>query len=183
MAGCTCHSHVAQGADTFKLRGRAHCLCRHRHSRYWRCLQDLPIQGTPVLIRLHVGRWRCRNADHPEDIQLPIRIDQEYVCLIGPVLLRRNDNASRLRKARRSDLEGPVPRAFADHPEDIQLSIRIDQEYVCLIGPVLLRYRDQTSRLRKARWSDLDGAVPVTLSDDPRNVELAICVDKKRSVR
>jgi hypothetical protein len=25
-------------------------------------LQDLPIQGTPVILRVQVGRWRCRNA-------------------------------------------------------------------------------------------------------------------------
>jgi hypothetical protein len=30
--------------------------------RYWRSLQDLPIQGTPVILRVHVSRWRCRNA-------------------------------------------------------------------------------------------------------------------------
>jgi len=37
-------------------------VSRSRHSRYWRSLQDLPIQGTPVILRVHVGRWRCRNA-------------------------------------------------------------------------------------------------------------------------
>ena len=37
-------------------------VSRSRHSRYWRSLQDLPIQGTPVILRLHLGRWRCRNA-------------------------------------------------------------------------------------------------------------------------
>jgi len=34
-------------------------VSRSRHSRYWRSLQDLPIQGTPVILRVHVGRWRC----------------------------------------------------------------------------------------------------------------------------
>jgi transposase len=33
-----------------------------RHSRYWRSLKDLPVQGTQVILRLHLGRWRCRNA-------------------------------------------------------------------------------------------------------------------------
>src|SRR5258708_2251725 len=37
-------------------------VSRSRHSRYWRSLQDLPVQATPVILRVHVGRWRCRNA-------------------------------------------------------------------------------------------------------------------------
>ena len=32
-----------------------------RHSRYNRKLQDLPVQGSPVSLRLQVGRWRCGN--------------------------------------------------------------------------------------------------------------------------
>src|SRR5690348_4213232 len=38
-------------------------ISRSRHSRYRRCLRDLPVQGTPVSLRLHLGRWRCRNPD------------------------------------------------------------------------------------------------------------------------
>ena len=40
-----------------------HCgvLSRARHSSYWRRLKDLPIQGRSVQLKLHVGRWRCRN--------------------------------------------------------------------------------------------------------------------------
>src|SRR5580698_3803569 len=34
-----------------------------RHSVYWRRLQDLPVQGLPVVIRLRVARLRCRNGD------------------------------------------------------------------------------------------------------------------------
>jgi transposase len=34
-----------------------------RHSRYWRHLKDLPLQGRAVKMKLRVGRWRCRNAD------------------------------------------------------------------------------------------------------------------------
>jgi transposase len=34
-----------------------------RHSIYWRRLQDLPVQGIPVMIRLRVARLRCRNGD------------------------------------------------------------------------------------------------------------------------
>ena len=36
-------------------------LSRARHSSYWRHLKDLPIQGRSVGLKLHVGRWRCRN--------------------------------------------------------------------------------------------------------------------------
>ena len=35
---------------------------RSRHSRYRRKLQDLPMQGSPVMVRLQVGRWRCGNG-------------------------------------------------------------------------------------------------------------------------
>ena len=35
---------------------------RSRHSRYRRKLQDLPVQGSPVLLDLQVGRWRCGNG-------------------------------------------------------------------------------------------------------------------------
>ncbi|MGA2730874.1 MAG: ISL3 family transposase [Terracidiphilus sp.] len=34
-----------------------------RHSRYWRHLQDLPVQGNRVALRLRLSRWRCRNAE------------------------------------------------------------------------------------------------------------------------
>ena len=37
-------------------------ISRSRHSRYWRSLKDLPVQGTRVILRLHLGRWRCLNA-------------------------------------------------------------------------------------------------------------------------
>jgi transposase len=36
-------------------------ISRSRHSRYWRSLKDLPVQGTQVTLRLRLGRWRCRN--------------------------------------------------------------------------------------------------------------------------
>jgi transposase len=51
----------AEGQDSAVCPG-CQSISRSRHSRYWRSLQDLPIQGTPMLIRLHVGRWHCRNA-------------------------------------------------------------------------------------------------------------------------
>ena len=34
-----------------------------RHSRYWRQLQDRPVQGKPVALQLPLSRWRCRNAE------------------------------------------------------------------------------------------------------------------------
>jgi transposase len=34
---------------------------RSRHSVYSSTLSDLSAQGTPVTIRVRVGRWRCRN--------------------------------------------------------------------------------------------------------------------------
>lgn len=34
-----------------------------RHSRYWRRLRDLPVQGISVTINLQLGRWRCRSRD------------------------------------------------------------------------------------------------------------------------
>jgi transposase len=51
----------ADGQDSAVCPG-CQSVSRSRHSRYWRSLQDLPIQGTPVILRVRVGRWRCRNA-------------------------------------------------------------------------------------------------------------------------
>src|SRR6516165_6183920 len=31
-----------------------------RHSRYWRQVKDLALQGTAVTLKLRMGRWRCR---------------------------------------------------------------------------------------------------------------------------
>lgn len=33
-----------------------------RHSSYIRRVQDLPVQGVPVTLKLRAGRWRCRNS-------------------------------------------------------------------------------------------------------------------------
>jgi zinc-finger of transposase IS204/IS1001/IS1096/IS1165 len=33
-----------------------------RHSRYWRQLQDLPVQGKRVELQLRLSRWRCRRS-------------------------------------------------------------------------------------------------------------------------
>src|SRR5580700_1110102 len=32
-----------------------------RHSRHWRKLRDLPLQGASVTLNLQTGRWRCRS--------------------------------------------------------------------------------------------------------------------------
>jgi transposase len=34
-----------------------------RHSRYWRKLRDLPLQGASVTIKALLGRWRCRRRE------------------------------------------------------------------------------------------------------------------------
>ena len=34
----------------------------HRHSRYWREVQDLPLGERPVTLRLRLNRYRCRQA-------------------------------------------------------------------------------------------------------------------------
>ena len=39
-----------------------------RHSRCWRTLHDLPLQGTCVVVKLQVGRWLCRQAECPRKI-------------------------------------------------------------------------------------------------------------------
>jgi len=41
---------------------------RSRHSRYRRKLQDLSVQGSPVMLHLQVGRWRCGNDRCPRKI-------------------------------------------------------------------------------------------------------------------
>ena len=51
----------AYGQDSAVCPG-CQSISRSRHSRYWRSLQDLPVQGTQVILRLRLGRWRCRNA-------------------------------------------------------------------------------------------------------------------------
>src|SRR4051794_27916624 len=34
---------------------------RRVHGHYWRCLGDLPCFGRPVILRVHVRRFRCVN--------------------------------------------------------------------------------------------------------------------------
>src|SRR6266481_5231713 len=41
---------------------------RVRHSRHWRRLKDLPMQGMPVTLDLRLSRWRCRNTGCPRKV-------------------------------------------------------------------------------------------------------------------
>jgi len=63
-------SRVELGTDRWvveaETQGQPTCpgcqtLSASRHSSYLRRLQDLPVQGVPVMIRLRSRRWRCRN--------------------------------------------------------------------------------------------------------------------------
>jgi transposase len=56
---------------------------RSRHSRYRRKLQDLPVQGSPVMVELQVGRWRCGNG------QCARKIFTERVAELGVPWARR----------------------------------------------------------------------------------------------
>jgi transposase len=38
-------------------------ISKSRHSWHARQLQDLPVQGEPVVLRLKVARWRCGNSE------------------------------------------------------------------------------------------------------------------------
>jgi hypothetical protein len=69
----------AEGQDSAVCPG-CQSISRSRHSRYWRSLQDLPIQGTPVLIRLHGGRRHCRNAGckRPIFTECPLNVCAPY---------------------------------------------------------------------------------------------------------
>ena len=69
-----------------------------RHIRYFRYLQDLPVQGAVVTVELRMSRWRCLNgncerrtfADQPPGIVSPHarrtwRTAELLVCLFGLV--------------------------------------------------------------------------------------------------
>ena len=51
-----------QGKDTPRCPACAGSRVSY-HSRYYRTVRDLPWQGRPVQIQLHIRRFRCRNAD------------------------------------------------------------------------------------------------------------------------
>lgn len=65
------------------------CISRSGHSRYFRCLQDLPWQGVSVQLWVTVGRFRCRNRDCPRRIfceRLP-----EVACVYGRQTARTSE--------------------------------------------------------------------------------------------
>src|ERR1700719_2523805 len=87
----------ADGQDSAVCPG-CQSVSRSRHSRYWRSLQDLPIQGTPVILRVHVGRWRCGNAgcerriftERPFNVCVPharqTKRSDEIIAVVGRAL-------------------------------------------------------------------------------------------------
>ena len=99
----------ADGQDSAICPG-CQSVSRSRHSRYWRSLQDLPIQGTPVILRVHVGRWRCRNAgcerriftERPLNVYAPHRVLTSLLLTCTNALLLAHFNAS-------SILTRPIP--------------------------------------------------------------------------
>ena len=86
----------ADGQDSAICPG-CQSVSRSRHSRYWRSLQDLPIQGTPVILRVHVGRRRCRKvasgesfAERPLNVCAPharqTKRSDEIIAVVGRAL-------------------------------------------------------------------------------------------------
>ena len=68
-------------------------VSRSRHSRYWRSLKDLPIQGTPVILRVHVGCGRRIFAERPLDVCAPharqTKRSDEIIAVVGRALRGR----------------------------------------------------------------------------------------------
>src|ERR1700679_1974009 len=59
---------VAETGWVVEAQGSGSALCpdcgvtsHSRHSRYWRKLRDLPLQGASVTLKVQLGRWRCRS--------------------------------------------------------------------------------------------------------------------------
>jgi transposase len=52
---------VEAGGGSFAVCPACGTRSTSRHSRYIRTLQDLPVQGSAVILHLQVGRWRCGN--------------------------------------------------------------------------------------------------------------------------
>src|SRR5580704_7592680 len=86
-----------------------------RHSRYWRQLQDLPVQGKRVVLRLRLSRWRCRNRECEQAIfrerlgevvatwaRRTSRVE-EVLLLVAPHDLRRT--AAKLCRSKGGELE------------------------------------------------------------------------------
>jgi transposase len=86
----------ADGQDSAICPG-CQSVSRSRGSRYRRSLQDLPIQGTPVILRVHVGRRRCRKvasgesfAERPLNVCAPharqTKRSDEIIAVVGRAL-------------------------------------------------------------------------------------------------
>src|SRR5215472_2301117 len=67
LNGLTVRSVVRSDGWIVEAEGQSSAVCpscgvvsHSRHSRYWRQLNDLPLQGTCVQLKLRLGRWRCR---------------------------------------------------------------------------------------------------------------------------
>src|SRR5271165_1324920 len=58
-------------------------VSRSRHSRYWRSLQDLPIQGTPVILRVHVHAGHALVGFHNTRVFIAPTWDVEVVSEPG----------------------------------------------------------------------------------------------------
>ena len=119
----------ADGQDSAVCPG-CQSVSRSRHSRYWRSLQDLPIQGTPVILRVHVGRWRCRNAgcerriftERPLNVCAPLarqtKRSDEIIAVVGPRPGRASWPAL---DGQARDDQSMVQRAIAQSRESIPL--------------------------------------------------------------
>jgi transposase len=79
-----------------------------RHSYYWRQLRDLPLQGTSVIIKVRLGRWRCRNPECARRI-----FTQRVAGLLVPHAQQTN---------RLSDIQILVARALGGRPGERLLS-------------------------------------------------------------
>jgi transposase len=63
-----------------------------RHSRYWRKLRDLPLQGACVTIKVLLGRWRCRRREC---------VRQIFTERVAGVLLPHSQHTVRLSEVHR----------------------------------------------------------------------------------
>jgi len=79
--------------------GPPHAICpdcgatsRSRHSRYWRKLRDLPMQGTSVTVTVLLGRWRCRRQEC---------VRQIFTERVAGVLLPHSQHTIRLAEVHR----------------------------------------------------------------------------------
>ena len=79
--------------------GSSNALCpdcgvtsHSRHSRYWRKLRDLPMQGASVTLKVQMGRWRCRSRQC---------LRQIFTERVDGVLLPHSQQTNRLSEVHR----------------------------------------------------------------------------------